>query len=213
MHERIPALGRLSDALVRPPLRFLHVGLGVTPGQVTWSAFIVSAIAGGVIAAGHVGLGLGLVALGQVLDGMDGAMAREFGLVSAAGKRLDDVLDRASEVVIFLGFAAGGQVSLGLVLLCLVAIALVTTVAHRARYDPGMKRFALYLGIWLPFSLVFKVIFLANLAGYVIELLIIDCQFQRVMDALGGDLDTVASRAIAMQSQQSGEAAPVPVDQ
>ena len=197
----MPFLVRLSDGVVRPILRFLHLTLRITPAQITWSSFVASIAAGVAIAGRHVGAGLVLMAVGQVLDGMDGGMAREFGLATEAGKRLDEAVDRLSETVIFIGFAVAGLVTVPIVVLALIAIGLMTTVAHRARWDPGLKRFALYFGIWVPYPLIFKVIFLANLAGFVIDLLIIDCQFQRKMDALGGDLDTVASRAVALERQ------------
>jgi phosphatidylglycerophosphate synthase len=192
---------RLADRIVLPLVRILRERLGTSPAQLTWAAFWLSAAAALAIATRRVPAGLALMALGQIIDGLDGAMARQYQLASSEGHLLDTLLDRASETLIFLAFAVARLVPLASALLAVAAVLLLTTVCDRSKLDPGVKRFALYFGAWIPYPMLFAAIFGVNLAAYVVGLLIIDCQFQMRMDRLGGDLDTVASRAVAEEER------------
>jgi hypothetical protein len=198
MPADIPVRSRV-DRFNWPILRLLHERLGLAPSTVTYLGLAMSLAAAAAIALRQLHLGLLLMAVGQLLDGYDGGIARAYGLGSSAGERLDTLADRIAETAIFLAFAISGWVTLGTVVLALVAIGLVTSIERRSRFDPGFKRFVLYFGLFVPYPILFTVIFGANIAVSVIGLLIIDCKFQVTMDALGGDLDTVASRAVALE--------------
>jgi len=195
MYEFAPVLGSALDRGIRPVLRFLHVTLGLSPSQVTWASFWVSAAAAVAFATGRVVPGLVIMAAGQVLDGLDGGIARQYGLVSAAGHRLDTWLDRASEIAIFLGCAVGGLVSLKARAARLRRRAAPHDRCRSFAARPRRQTLRALFRLWVPYPLIFSVIFIVNLAAYVVGLLVIDCRFQRDMDALGGDLNTVASRA------------------
>ncbi|MBI4500027.1 MAG: CDP-alcohol phosphatidyltransferase family protein [Gemmatimonadetes bacterium] len=197
MYEFAPAITRPLDFLYRPAARLVRERLGLMPAHVSWASFVASAAAAVVIADRQLVPGLGIMALGQFFDGLDGAVARFYGLASEKGRRLDTALDRASESVIFVAFALGGFVSWRLAALAIVAVMLLTTICHRTKLDPGVKRFALYFGLWSPYATIFSIIFAVNLTGFVAGLLILDCRFQIQMDTVGGDLDTVASRTVA----------------
>src|SRR5258708_29977335 len=157
MYDFAPALGKGLDRVIRRVRRLCHVTLGLSPAQVTWAAFAASVAAGVAVATGRPGWagGLGLMALGQVLDGIDGGIAREYGLASEAGRRLDTLVDRLSEAAIFAGFAWGGFVPWKFVLIGLAAILFMTSIAHRSKLHPRRQRFALYFGTLLPYPLIF----------------------------------------------------------
>src|SRR3989442_7219900 len=87
MYEFAPALGRALDRAIRPLLRLLHLGLGITPAQITWAAFGASAAAAATIATRHLVPGLALLALGQDLDGLHACIAREVRPPTTGGRR------------------------------------------------------------------------------------------------------------------------------
>jgi phosphatidylglycerophosphate synthase len=98
-------INRVSTRLVRPVHR-----LGLSPNGVTIVAFLLGMIAAGLCAVGGYGFMLAgglLFYFSNVLDAVDGQLARLTGQSSFFGGWLDEMLDYIQHTVIFLGVTIG----------------------------------------------------------------------------------------------------------
>ena len=85
------------------PLTHWLVRKRVHPNVITTSGFLVTIVAGYFYGIDHVRTAGALVLLGGAHDIFDGRVARLSGLQSKFGAFYDSVLDRISEIVIYLG--------------------------------------------------------------------------------------------------------------
>lgn len=136
----MPALQAFRKGLARNitgPIVRLLARTPVTPNTLTVLSLLVTAVAAGLVIAGHL-LIAGLVMLfASVFDILDGALARSTGRVTRFGAALDSTLDRIAEALMMVGIMvmyAGRQaeVEVALVGAALVASLLVSYVRARA---------------------------------------------------------------------------------
>lgn len=117
------------DRLVDPIGRALG-RIGFTPLSVTVVGLAVTI--GGAVLIGRRALVLGaLVALaGATLDGLDGAVARARGMVTARGSLVDSVADRVGESALWSGIAFAVADRPRLVALCVVCVSGALTTSY-----------------------------------------------------------------------------------
>jgi phosphatidylglycerophosphate synthase len=180
---------RFADRLLGGFVRFLHEGLRLSPTHVSILCLALSLAAAILIATRQLGFGLAVMALAQILDGVDGAIARRYNLTSSRGERIDMIADRLSECAIFGALAYAGYAGFTIAILAYVAIILVTALEPMSRFDPGFKRFVLYFGYMagLVFGargmdLALQVIFFANLSVFALGTVMVDYRLQRQID-------------------------------
>jgi len=196
-----------SDRILGPLIHFAHERIGLSPNQVSTGGFIIGLLAAALVALGHVLAGLLLMALSQIIDGVDGGIARRYNLRTSKGAYLEAVYDRLNELTMFLALAYIGKASFTMALLAFLAIMLVTIVEPKSKFDPGAKRFMLYFG-WLAevafgirgFELSLHVVFFVNLTAVAVGTVIADYRLQKEVDA----------RAIAERKQHRALGLPLP---
>lgn len=198
-----------TDGVLGPLIRISREKFGLSPNQISAIGLIVGLLAAGAVAAGWLLPGLLAMAVAQVIDGIDGGVARRYGLLSKAGMRTEIVVDRLSELAMFLALAAAGLTTLRIAALAFAAILLVTAVEPYSKFDPGFKRFMIYFGYAATvlfrvdgFQIALTVIFFANLAAFAVGTIIADYRLQREIDA----------QAILRRAQEKAGGIPGPPD-
>ncbi len=178
-----------SDGILGSLITFAHEELGLSPNQISTIGFVVGMIAAVLVAMGFLLAGLIALAVSQIIDGLDGGVARKYNLQSQRGQMLEVVYDRTNELAIFVALASVGLVSWRMAILAFVAILLVTIIEPLSKFDPGFKRFMIYFGYLIAlvfhvrgFEIAMNVIFWANLTGFVVGTILVDYRLQRTID-------------------------------
>jgi phosphatidylglycerophosphate synthase len=182
-------MSKVSDGILHLLIRFIHEKLGLSPNQISTMGFIVGMIAALVVGMGILLPGLIILAVSQIIDGLDGGVARRYNLQSSQGQMLETIYDRLNELAIFLALAYVGQVSYLMAILAFIAILLVTMVEPLSKFDPGFKRFMIYFGYLATvlfhikgFEVAMHVVFFANIIGFIIGTILVDYRFQQEID-------------------------------
>jgi phosphatidylglycerophosphate synthase len=174
MHIPIPGVKKSYDRIMRPLSDFFHIKLKLLPNHVSCIGFLIGLVSVGIILAGFWQLGLIVMAFSLLFDGIDGNIARVYGLESKTGEKLELIFDRSLEALIFLAFAFINGINVGLVFLVIYSILLMTSLREKAKFDPGLKRVALFLGFILSFELIFNVVFFVHIGSFILQIAILD---------------------------------------
>ncbi len=200
---------KYSDKIFTWLIRLFHEVFGLSPNQVSVLSLIIGIVAAAVTALGFVFEGLLLMALSQIIDALDGGIARSYNLQSAAGAKLELYFDRTCEAAMFGALVIIGKTDALTTALAFAAIILVTFVEPYSHFDPGFKRFMLYFG-WLleqlfnvrGFEIAMTVIFFANLTVFAVGTIVAEYRLQREVDAV----------AIAKRETMTAAGIPLPPD-
>ena len=133
----------MIDTRVRPHVtRYLDkmgralASIGMTPAAMTTLGLALVLAGSVLVGMDRLVSGALVIALGSLLDGLDGAVARASGSVSARGAFLDSAFDRVGEIAAFAGLAFAMEGQARVLLLIVLAVGGAMLVPYmRARAE------------------------------------------------------------------------------
>ena len=162
------------DRIMKPTSAFFLEKLGLSPSEVSFLGFLIGLSSVGLVILQYWQLGLVVMGISLLFDGIDGNIARIYGLTSKTGEKLELIFDRSLEALLFSSFAIINRIDLGLVILIVYTILLMTSLQKKSRFDPGLKRIALLLGFIWSFEFIFHMVFFVHIGAVIIQLVIVE---------------------------------------
>lgn len=106
MEEFRQKIRSYTKRLYEEPISKFFISLRLSPNMVTMLGLVITIVGSYIIFQGNFLIAGVVVALGALLDSIDGSMARLTNNVSKYGDLLDSVIDRFSEGIVFIGIAS-----------------------------------------------------------------------------------------------------------
>ncbi|MFX0050415.1 MAG: CDP-alcohol phosphatidyltransferase family protein [Candidatus Hodarchaeota archaeon] len=174
MHVRIPGLKKRYDQIMKPLSEFFHLKLRLHPNHVSFIGFLIGLMAVALVLLGLWQIALVITVVSLLFDGIDGNIARMYGLESKTGEKLEIIFDRSLEALLFLAFAIVFNIDLMLAFLVIYSILIMTSLRDKTRFDPGLKRIALLLGFLINYETILNLVFLVHIGSFMVQIAVLD---------------------------------------
>lgn len=178
MYVIFPNVKTKYDKFMRIFGDFFHLKLKMNPNQVSVFGFLLGLVSVGLILLTYWQIGIVMMMISLFVDGIDGNIARVYGLESKTGEKLELIFDRTLEALIFLALAINFEINYLLVFLTIYSILLMTSVRDKTKFDPGLKRITLLFCIAISFELIFTLVFFVHIGSFILQLCILDFKNQ-----------------------------------
>jgi archaetidylinositol phosphate synthase len=114
------------------PITEILVRTGIKPNHLTFLGLVVGFVASYLITIGNLRAGALVIILSGLMDMLDGALARNKGLITKFGGYLDSVFDRYVDIALFTALGLSGYVDWFLVVLAMSGALMVSYTRARA---------------------------------------------------------------------------------
>jgi archaetidylinositol phosphate synthase len=174
MYIAVPGVKKTYDGIMRPISDLFYLKLKMLPNHVSVLGFLIGLASVGLIFMRQWQLGLIIMGISLFLDGVDGNIARVYGLESKTGEQLEILFDRSLEAMMFIALAYNFGVNYTVVLLAIYSIILMTALRDKAKFDPGLKRASLILILVLSYEIIISLVFFVHIGAFILQLCILD---------------------------------------